>query len=233
MLIRSARLGVLLVAAAAILASAGAARGAQFGRNKIQYETFDWQIIHTAHFDVYYYEGGEDVADAVCRIAEESNDALEDLFGHELTAVIPIIVYASHNEFQQTNVLSSHVGEGMGGFIELFKNRVVIPFTGSYNGLRHVVHHELTHVFMFDIVYRGLAESIIRQAYFNPVPLWFAEGLAEFASQGWDTQAEMILRDLTMGDIVVPLDHLSGGYLVYKEGRPRSTSSRSGTVARK
>ncbi len=219
MFMRSARLMVLLGAVAALLATADAARGAQFGRNKIQYQNFDWQIIRTEHFDVYYYDGSEDVADAVCRIVEESNDHLEELFGHELTTVIPIIVYASHNEFQQTNVLSSHVGEGVGGFTELFKNRVVIPFTGSYYELRHVIHHEMTHVFMFDIVYRGLAESVIRQAYFNPVPLWFAEGLAEFASQGWDTQAEMILRDLTTADAVVPLEYLYGGYLVYKEGQ--------------
>jgi len=219
MFMRSARLMVLLCAVAAVLATAGVARGVQFGRNKIQYENFDWQVVRTEHFDVYYYDGSEDVADAVCRIVEESNDHLEGLFGHELTTVIPIIVYASHNEFQQTNVLSSHVGEGVGGFTELFKNRVVIPFTGSYYELRHVIHHEMTHVFMFDIVYRGLAESVIRQAYFNPVPLWFAEGLAEFASQGWDTQAEMILRDLTIADEIVPLEYLYGGYLVYKEGQ--------------
>ncbi len=219
MFARNARLGILLAAVAVLFVAAGAARGAQFGRNKIQYESFDWQIIRTEHFDVYYYDGSEDVADAVCRITEESNDALEELFGHELTTVIPIIVYASNNEFQQTNVLTSHIGEGVGGFTELFKNRVVIPFTGSYYELRHVIHHEMTHVFMFDIVYRGLAESVIRQAYFNPVPLWFAEGLAEFASQGWDTQAEMILRDLTTADAVVPLEYLYGGYLVYKEGQ--------------
>jgi len=219
MFTRNARFGILLLAVAALLTTAGAAGGAQFGRNKIQYESFDWHIVRTEHYDVYYYEGSEDVADAVCRIVEESNDHLEELFGHELTTIIPVIVYASHNEFQQTNVLSSHVGEGVGGFTELFKNRVVIPFTGSYYELRHVLHHELTHVFMFDIVYRGLAESVIRQAYFNPVPLWFAEGLAEFASQGWDTQAEMIMRDLTTADAVVPLEYLYGGYLVYKEGQ--------------
>jgi len=219
MFTRSTRLRVLLGAVAALLVTAGAARGAQFGRNKIQYESFDWQIVHTEHFDVYYYDGSEEVADAVCRIVEESNDELSELFDHELTTVIPVIVYASHNEFQQTNVLSSHVGEGVGGFTELFKNRVVIPFTGSYYELRHVIHHELTHVFMFDIVYRGLAESVIRQAYFNPVPLWFAEGMAEFGSQGSDTQAEMITRDVSIADAVVPLEYLSGGYLVYKEGQ--------------
>jgi dipeptidyl aminopeptidase/acylaminoacyl peptidase len=185
----------------------------------VQYGSFDWSVAYTEHFDVYFYEGSEELADAVSTIAESANDRFEAVLGHELTTVIPIIVYASHNDFQQTNVTSSHVGETVGGFTELFKNRVVVPFTGSYEDLRHVIYHELTHVFMFDIVYGGLVESVIRQAYMNPVPLWFVEGLAEYVSSGWDSEAEMILRDLTISDMVVPLEYLSGGYLVYKEGQ--------------
>lgn len=203
-----------------ILLSGGPdASATRFGRNKVQYERFDWEIVRTEHFDVYYYSGEEDLSEAVTRIIEEANDSLETMMNHELSTTIPIIIYASHNEFQQTNILSSHVGEGVGGFTELFKNRVVIPFTGSYDELRHVLHHELTHVFMFDIIYRGLAESVIRQAYFNPIQLWFAEGLAEYASQGWDTNAEMMIRDMVISDGVIPLEYLFGGYAVYKEGQ--------------
>jgi len=191
----------------------------QFGRNKVQYGAFTWNVVHTEHFDVYFYDGSEDLADVASTIIETANTEFETLLGHELTTVIPVIVYASHNDFRQTNVSYSHISEGVGGFTELFKNRVVVPFTGSYEDLRHVLYHELTHVFMFDIVYGGLVESVIRQAYTNPVPLWFVEGLAEYVSRGWDSEAEMILRDLTLSDSIIPLQYLWGGYLVYKEGQ--------------
>lgn len=210
---------VILLALLAMALAARPAAATQFGRNKVQYRTYDWQIVHTEHFDVYFYAGSEDIAEAVGEIAEQANADYARVLDHELTAVIPIITYASHNDFQQTNVSLSDIDEGVGGFTELFKNRVVIPFTGSYHDLRHVLYHELAHVFMFDIVYGGLVESVVRQAYMNPVPLWFAEGLAEHVSEGWDPEAEMILRDLTISDIVVPLDQLYGGYLVYKEGQ--------------
>ncbi len=209
----------MVAATLALLVLAGAAEAARFGRNKVQYRSFDWSIVHTEHFDVYFYEGSEDLADAASRIMEQANADFEALLGHELTTIIPVIIYASHNDFQQTNVSLAHLSETVGGFTELFKNRVVVPFTGSYDDFRHVLYHELTHVFMFDIVYGGLVESVVRQAYTNPVPLWFVEGLAEYVSQGWDPEAEMILRDLTVSDIVVPLQHLYGGYLVYKEGQ--------------
>jgi Tol biopolymer transport system component len=214
---RTSRALVLSLLAIAVLVSV--AQATRFGRNKVQYGSFSWSVAHTEHFDVYFYEGSEELADAVGTIAESANERFESVLGHELSTVIPIIVYASHNDFRQTNVTSSHLGETVGGFTELFKNRVVLPFTGSYEDLRHVIYHELTHVFMFDIVYGGLVESVIRQAYMNPVPLWFVEGLAEYVSSGWDSEAEMILRDLTISDMIVPIEYLSGGYLVYKEGQ--------------
>jgi Tol biopolymer transport system component len=209
----------LLISALVLGLGAHASHAARFGRNKVQYRSFHWKVVETEHFDVYYYEGSEDLADAAELIIEQANADFERVLGHKLSTVIPVIVYASHNDFEQTNVTSSHVEETVGGFTELFKNRVVVPFTGSYEDLRHVLYHELTHVFMFDIVYGGLVESVIRQAYMNPIPLWFTEGLAEYVSQGWDPEAEMILRDQTVSDLVIPLPYLSGGYLVYKEGQ--------------
>jgi hypothetical protein len=209
----------LLACTLALALGAQVATAARFGRNKVQYRSFDWKILQTEHFDLYYYGGSEDLADAVRLIIEEANSDYERVLGHDLTTVIPVIVYASHNDFQQTNVTFSHIEETVGGFTELFKNRVVVPFTGSYEDLRHVLYHELAHVFMFDIVYGGLVESVIRRAYMNPVPLWFTEGLAEYVSQGWDPEAEMILRDITVSERVVPLPYLWGGYLVYKEGQ--------------
>ena len=201
----------------------GVLQATRFGRNKVQYRTFDWKIAHTEHFDVYFYEGSEDLAEAVGVIVERANADLERVLDHRLSTVIPVIVYASHNDFEQTNVVYSHVEETVGGFTELFKNRVVVPFTGSYGDLRHVLYHELTHVFMFDIVYGGLVESVVRQAYMNPVPLWFVEGLAEYVSRGTDPETEMIMRDLTISDMLVPLEYLYGGYLVYKEGQSALT----------
>jgi Tol biopolymer transport system component len=219
-MLRTWRAGALVVAALVTVNLVPAdALATRFGRNKVQYGTFTWNIVQTEHFDVYYYDGYEDLADAVSTIVEAANAEFETVLGHELTTVIPVIVYASHNDFRQTNVSDTHVGETVGGFMELFKNRVVIPFTGSYEDLRHVLYHELTHVFMFDIIYGGLVESVIRQAYTNPVPLWFVEGLAEYVSRGWDSEAEMILRDLTLSDDIIPLQYLWGGYLVYKEGQ--------------
>ena len=55
---RNAVVGLLL---ACLLLVSGEAR-AQFGRNKVQYRTFAFQVLHTEHFDIYYYPEEADAA---------------------------------------------------------------------------------------------------------------------------------------------------------------------------
>ncbi len=57
------------LAAALLLCSAGPA-AAQFGQNKVQYGNFDFQIIRTEHFEVYFYERERPAALDAARMAE-------------------------------------------------------------------------------------------------------------------------------------------------------------------
>ncbi|MFZ1946519.1 MAG: BamA/TamA family outer membrane protein [bacterium] len=190
-----------------------------FGQNKVQYRQFDWVILKSEHFDIYYYDREEFLARNLALIADAAYDSLARHMGHELRARIPIVIYRSHNEFQETNVTLDLLGEGTGGFTELFKNRVVLPFTGSYEELRHVTVHELTHVFTFDLLYGSLLESIFTRQYLFSLPLWFLEGLTEFESQVWDAEAEMVMRDAAITGYYFPLEVDVQGYLAYKQGQ--------------
>jgi len=76
-----------------------------FGQNKIQYRKLDWRIIRGAHVDLYYYPAEAELAPAALAYAEASYDTLSVQFGHDVAARIPLIVYASHTDFEQTNVL--------------------------------------------------------------------------------------------------------------------------------
>ena len=107
-----------------------------FGQNKVQYREFDWDFISSPNFDVYYY--GDEIELATFTM-EAANDAYEQIGKHlrwNLKKRVPIIVYHSHNEFQQNNAVGVYMSEGIGGVTELFKNRVVIPFEGDYKAFR-------------------------------------------------------------------------------------------------
>lgn len=188
-----------------------------FGKNKVQYQPFKWHYLQSEHFDVYFYPGSYDLAVFTANEAESSYVYLRRDFNYQITDRVRIILYKSHNDFQQTNVVDTYLPEGVGGVTELFKNRVVIPFEGSYSQLRHVLHHELVHAVMNDMLYGGSIQSII-SGQVVPVPLWFSEGLAEYFSVRWDTRADMIIRDATISGYLPPINYLSY-YLAYQGGQ--------------
>lgn len=191
-----------------------------FGRNKVQYTEFDWHVLRTEHFDIYYYADMKDLAQQGAFFAEEAYGMLATRFNHSLTARVPLIFYSSHLHFEQTNTTGGFIPEGVGGFFEFLKGRVVIPADGSIPQFRHVLRHELVHVFMHSKIGRVLADH--RKPQDRYPPLWFVEGLAEFWSTEWDTQAEMVMRDAVLNDIAVGLDdiyQISGSFLMYKEGQ--------------
>ncbi|MEO8399350.1 MAG: hypothetical protein ABI550_05975, partial [Ignavibacteriaceae bacterium] len=191
-----------------------------FGRNKVQYTNLDWKVLRTKHFDIYYYNETEEVAEIGASYAEEVFDELKERLNHVVTRRIPLIFYNTHLHFQQTNTTPGFIPEGVGGFFEFLKGRVVIPSNGSLKDFRHVIRHELVHVFMTNKVYRVLADHRIPQDI-SP-PLWFTEGIAEYMSTEPDDQAEMVMRDAVINNYFVGLQNMFaiyGTFLMYKEGQ--------------
>jgi len=187
---------------AAILAlttlGAGPLAAQYFGQNKVQYRTFDFKIIQTEHFEVYYYPEERAAALDAARMAERGYARLSRILHHQFQGRKPIILYASQSDFQQTNVVDAQ-GEGLGGVTEFFKHRMVLPFTGSYAELEHVLQHEMVHQFQFDIYSRGRPGAGVQTLVSVNPPLWFMEGMAEYLSRGpIDPNTAMWLRDASL-----------------------------------
>ena len=191
-----------------------------FGHNKVQYTEFDWQILRTEHFDIYYYPEMKELAQQGAFFAEEAYKQLESRFNHSLNNRVPLIFYSSHLHFQQTNTTGGFIPEGVGGFFEFMKGRVVIPADGSLSRFRHVIRHELVHVFMHSKISRVLVDHRLPQD--RMPPLWFTEGLAEVWSTQADDQSEMLIRDAVLNNYIVPLQNMEsiyGTFLMYKQGQ--------------
>ncbi len=191
-----------------------------YGKNKVQYRDFDFKTLETEHFRIYFYSGGEPLAEYVSKVGEEAYQKISDELSVRVEGRIPVIIYNSPNEFEQTNVILDIIEESVGGFSELFKNRVVLPFTGSYSEFYHVIIHELTHIFEFEMYYKPRLASVLSLIPDFQIPLWVMEGFAEFISTTRELNSDVFMRDLVINEKVVPIDQLVDGYgyLVYREG---------------
>lgn len=214
---------VLIVAGTAGgLVPAAPASAQYFGKNKVQYKDFRWQVLETDHFDVYYYEGVEEAAFDAARMAERSYRRLAYLLRHEIRDRVPLILYASHTDFQSTNISPELISEGTGGVTEFLKRRVYLPFTGSYAELEHVLTHELVHAFQVDIFWGGDRRSLFANPFQFQPPLWVMEGSAEYLSLGGlDPNTEMWLRDGALQGYLTSLPVLNQVYdiRVYRYGQ--------------
>lgn len=200
----------LRAAAIALLFVPGFAEAQYFGRNRVQYEEFDFKVLQTTHFDVYYYPEEREAVEMAARMAERWYARLSAILGHELSTRQPLIIYAAHPHFRQTNVLPSEPGVGTGGVTELLKRRIVLPLAGALSETDHVIGHELVHAFQFDITtgQGGAAAGGVPGAVL--LPLWFVEGMAEYLSLGpVDPHTTMWIRGAILGDNLPGLDDLA------------------------
>lgn len=217
---RGDRLLLLILCGGFLWGSPAQSQFLPFGRNKINYERFDWKVLSTPHFDIYHYPEMEELARIGAAYAEQGYTRLSREFDFTLLHRVPLILYSTPWYFQQTNVTPGFIPEGVGGFFEFIKGRVVIPANGSMEQFRHVIHHELVHVFMHTLIEKSFTERGIPGDRYPP--LWFVEGLAECYSTRWDSQAEMLLRDAVNTGYFVPLSRIlaiNGTFLMYKEGQ--------------
>ncbi|HEV8610404.1 MAG TPA: BamA/TamA family outer membrane protein [Thermoanaerobaculia bacterium] len=206
---RRRRLSALAILLSVLLATTVDAQ--YFGRNKVKWEDFDFWVRRSAHFDVYAYPADNRAADDAIRMAERWYGRFSREFRHEFRERKPIILYADHADFQQTSTTGGLIEEGVGGFTEPLRNRIVIPLTGVYADTDHVLGHELVHEFQFDIAARGEERARRpRTAGIEQLPLWMIEGLAEWLSQGReDPQTAVWLRDAVIHNRLPDLDKLA------------------------
>ena len=208
------RCAVVVVSLCAAFMAAKPAEAQYFGRNKVHYDRLDFRVLQTEHFDIYYYA------------EEEAGDAPRGAHGGALVRALlarcsttrsssrqPLVLYASHPHFAQTNVTAGSPGEGTGGLTERIKSRIAMPFAAGLGETDHVLGHEIAHAFQIDIAKRAKQNAFA-------LPGWFIEGMAEYLSLGADNAHTLMwVRDAALHDRLPTLEQLDDPrYFPYRYG---------------
>ncbi len=189
-----------------------------FGRNKPRYRSFDFKVLESQNFELYYYAKNQEVVNNFASELENWYKIQSRVIEHNIPFKNPFILYTNHAEFQQTNAISGGVGVGTGGVTESLKNRIVMPLTFSNQQTHQVLGHELVHAFQFDMILRG--DSTDQRNLAN-LPLWTVEGLAEYISIGrTDPFTAMWMRNAIISDDVPSLQKMAHPkYFPYRYGQ--------------
>ena len=85
---------------------------AQFGKNKIVYDNFDWKVYRSTHFTIYFYEAEKGALAKIASYAESAYDDISRALNFQVPKSINLIVYATHADFEQTNTILNFLPEG-------------------------------------------------------------------------------------------------------------------------
>jgi Tol biopolymer transport system component len=209
-----------MVASFALMTASASSVSAQyFGQNKVQYRNFDFRVLKTEHFDIYYYPRERTGVELAAEMAERWYARLSRVLNHKLHGRQPLILYGSHPAFTQTNVIPGQIGEGTGGVTEPLRRRIILPLGGPLADTNHVIGHELVHAFQFDMT-TGPNSPAGRNGA-ERLPLWFIEGMAEYLSLGpVDPNTAMWLRDALQQDKLPAVKDLDNPeYFPYRWGQ--------------
>jgi len=165
-----------------------------FGKNRVHYDKFDWHIYKTDHFEIFYYPALEPHLERVAAAAESAYQRISGELKHDLAERVPLILFKTQSEFQMQNISGDELPEGVLAFAEPERNRMVLPIDEPPDQLYRLITHELTHVFEFDIIPRGILGASL--------PLWMDEGLANYMAGYWNILDLMQVRDAAITDNV-------------------------------
>lgn len=173
----------------------------------VKTEILKYKIYPTEHFDIYYpKEELKFVLPEVEKILEDAFKENTEYFNVKFDYKIPFFLYYGYQQFLQNTIVN--VSEGTGGVTEAFKNRFLVPYTGSKKWLQHVINHEFIHEIEYNILYSGVWKTplLLKSIFY---PNWLLEGLAEYrAALYTKTLQEMLVRDMAISQKLIPLQYL-------------------------
>jgi len=193
----------------------------RFGQVKALSRPLRWKKLITPHFEIFFYQGLEELAERSAQILEE--EAFGRVFPdfrrlYTLTPYrkIRVVLFASRNEYRNSQASGLSLTDTSEGVAHILINRLVVIGQPTFRDLRGVLTHEITHLITIGPFRNNLLYGLT-----DGVPGWIAEGLAEYymPAETRFPNREVALRDVVLRDQVDSLSAIStvSGNLHYAE----------------
>lgn len=207
------RLLILLILSLCIKSQAQFYYGSQleFGKNRMQYQSFNWTYFDFERFRVYLYEGGQEIARYAAVSINRQLPIMEKRMDFQLDDKIDVIVYNNQNDFKQSNIgLSNEETGNIGGVTRIIGDKIFIYFTGSHAELDKQIRAALAELMVDQMMYGGRTRDVVRNSTLLSLPDWFKSGLINYLSEGWNSTIDNRVMDAIKNDKFYKFNQLTG-----------------------
>ena len=169
----------------------------EFGKNRIQYKDFVWFYYPSKNFEVYYYIGGEDLAQYTLLSAEKNLIEIEKFFDHDLDDKVQIVSYLKQTEFRQSNIgLGAGDQFNIGGSAAIIGNKMFSFYEGSHAAMENQLRKNLARVVYSEMMYGGDWKDVLKSSTLLSLPTWFEEGIISYAAEGAPESCQNYMKDI-------------------------------------
>src|SRR6187397_3582736 len=166
----------------------------EFGKNRVQYQKFNWKFYQTENFNTYFSQDGLALGKYVAQVAEEELTSIEEFVEYGLQRRTNIVIYNNFDEMQQSNIGLGIDWQNTGGITKLVNNKMLVYFDGNHDNLRRQIRQGLAKILVDNVLFGDdLGEFAANQALLD-LPKWLTDGYIEYAAENWSTSLDDDLR---------------------------------------
>lgn len=183
----------------------------EFGKNRVQYDNFLWTYYNYDRYDVYFYEGGKDIANYVSSSAKKNLEDLEAKLEYQFEDKLQFIVYNKQSEFKQSNIgLITDEQYNIGGVTRIVGTKVSVYFEGDHKKLDDQIRAGVAQVLVNDMMYGGNARDMVKNSTLLNLPDWYVNGLISYLTTDWNTEIDSRVRDGVLNGKFKKFNRLTG-----------------------
>lgn len=183
----------------------------EFGKNRVQYQPFDWTYFDADKYKVYSYQGGQDIAKYIYAQLPAIISSIEKRLDYQLEDKLSVIVYNNIHDFYQTNIgLQYDDINNVAGYTRIIGDKIFVYFDGSLEKLKQDIRFAITEWIINKYMYSGSAKDAIKNNAVLTLPDWYIKGLAQFMAEGWTVKNDLELLELMRSTPITDIKTLEG-----------------------
>jgi hypothetical protein len=182
----------------------------EFGKNRVQYREFTWFYYPSKNFEVYYYVGGEPLAEYTLMSCEKNLIEMQSFFDYKLDDRIQVLSYLNQGEFRQSNIGVNGDEYNIGGSAKILGNKMFTYYEGSHDLLDLQIRESLAKVLFSQLMYGGDWKDVLKSSTLLSVPKWYEDGVVAYAANGATPECNTYVRDLVKDSKFKSFNHLEG-----------------------
>ena len=166
-----------------------------FGKNRIQYKSFDWKYFSSENFEVYFYGKSETLAKKTIEYIESEFSRITETIGHFPFDKTRIFLYNSVSDRQQSNIGIRGRDFTVGGQTNFVKSQLELAYTGDYTSFKKKAIFSITDMLIQEMLYGGNIAEMFQTSFTTPIPIWFTAGVSSYIAEGWNKESDDAVRD--------------------------------------